>query len=165
MRKGYHRDPRHIKSLAPYECEMKRRMWAMICSLELGFSTQMGIPSSIKYSLCDTMLPQNLQDSDFDASSSDLPPARPITELTSSTVLIAKLQTVSIIGPISDVVNGPHPMLYEDLVSANAKLDEMSATLPAPCRLKHASESLLDPPSLVFQVCITVHGHFGQYHC
>ena len=152
MRQGYHRDARHVKSLSPYDCEMRRRMWAMICSLELGFSTQMGLPSSIKYSLCDTKSPQNLQDSDFDASSIDLPPARPITELTSSTVLIAKLHAVSVIGPISDTVNSPQHLSHEELLSANTKLDEMNESLPAPCRLKRASESLLDPPSLVFQV-------------
>lgn len=164
MRNGYHSDPRHSKSISPYQGEMRRRMWAMICSVELGFSTQMGLPSGIKYSLCDAMLPQNLQDSDFDTSSVDLPPARPSTELTSSTVLIAKLHAVLVTGPISDTVNSPQPLTYEDLVSVNTKLDEMNETLPAPCRLKRTSEALLDPPSLVFQVCITVRVYFGRYH-
>jgi hypothetical protein len=149
---GYHRDPQHFKSLSPYQGEMRRRMWAMIYSLDIGFSTQMCLPSSIKHSLSDTMPPRNLQDRDFDASSTELPPERPIDELTSSTVILTKLHVATSIGVVSDLVCSPHPLSYEDLVEANAKLDLTYATIPGPCKFRPMSESLLDPPSVVFQV-------------
>ncbi|THC90793.1 hypothetical protein EYZ11_009747 [Aspergillus tanneri] len=123
IRMGYHRDPLHFKSLSPYQGEMRRRMWAMICSLDIGFSTQMGLPSSIKHSLSDTKPPRNLQDRDFDAGSTDLPPARPIDELTSSTVILAKLHVATSLGVVSDMVCNPHPLSYEDLIAANSTLD------------------------------------------
>ncbi|KAL4780623.1 fungal-specific transcription factor domain-containing protein [Aspergillus varians] len=151
IRMGYHRDPQHFRSLSPYQGEMRRRMWAMIYSLDIGFSTQMGLPSSIKHSLCDTMPPQNLQDHDFDTSSTDLPPARPIHELTSSNVLIAKLHVATSVGAVADLVCSPHPISHEDLVVTNSKLDVMNATIPAPCKFRPMSESLLDPPTVVFQ--------------
>jgi hypothetical protein len=149
---GYHRDPQHFKSLSLYQGEMRRRMWAVIYSLDIGFSTQMGLPSSIKHSLSDTMPPQNLQDRDFDGSSTDLPPERPIDELTSSTVIIAKLHVATSIGAVSDLVCNPHSLSYENLVAANSKLDLTYATIPEPCKFRPMSESLLDPPSVVFQV-------------
>ncbi|RSM12612.1 hypothetical protein CEP52_002341 [Fusarium oligoseptatum] len=96
IRMGYHRDPQHFKSLSPYQGEMRRRMWAMVYSLDTGFATQMGLPSSIKHSLSDTRPPRNLQNHDFDASSTELPPARSIDELTSSTVIIAKFHIARI---------------------------------------------------------------------
>ncbi|GIJ83269.1 hypothetical protein Asppvi_002088 [Aspergillus pseudoviridinutans] len=151
IRMGYHRDPQHFKSLSPYQGEMRRRMWAMIYSLDIGFSTQMGLPSSIKHSLSDTMPPRNLQDRDFDGSSTDLPPERPIDELTSSTVILAKLHVATSIGDVSDLVCSPQPISYENLVAANAKLDLTYATIPGPCKFRRMSESLLDPPSVIFQ--------------
>lgn len=154
---GYHRDPRHFKSLSPYQGEMRRRMWAVIYSLDIGFSTQMGLPSSIKQSLTDTMPPRNLQDHDFDAASTILPPERPIHELTSSTVIIAKLHVATSMGAISDLVCSPHLLSYEELVATNTKLDIMLATLPESCKFRPMSESLLDPPSVVFQVSTLFH--------
>ena len=112
----------------------------------------MGLPSTIKQSLSDTMPPQNLQDHDFDAGTTELPPARPISELTSSTVIIAKLHVAVSMGAVSDTVCNPHPLSYEDLVEANSRLDVMYATIPDPCRFRPMSESLLDPPTVVSQV-------------
>ena len=152
IRMGYHRDPQHFKSLSPYQGEMRRRMWAIMYSLDLGFSTQLGLPSSIKHSLSDTMPPRNLQDRDFNASSVDLPPARPIEELTPSTVIIAKLHVATSMGFVSDMVCNPRPLSHEDLAAANERLDEMHATIPEPCKLHPLCESLLDPPNVVSQV-------------
>ncbi|KAM6509733.1 hypothetical protein FALCPG4_017381 [Fusarium falciforme] len=151
FRMGYHRDPRHFKSLSPYQGEMRRRMWAMIYSLDTGFATQMGLPSSIKHSLSDTAPPRNLQNSDFDASSTELPPARPIDELTSSTVIIAKFQIAVCMGVVSDMVSSPHALTPEDILVANGKLDTTYSSLPNPCQFRPMSESLLDPPSVVSQ--------------
>ncbi|UNI18557.1 hypothetical protein JDV02_004818 [Purpureocillium takamizusanense] len=152
IRMGYHRDPQHFKSLSPFHGEMRRRLWATIYSLDVGFATQMGLPGSIKHALCNTMPPRNLQDRDFDAGSAELPPARPLDELTSSTVIIAKIHVATTIGDVSDMVCSPLPLAYGDLVAANTRLDEMYAALPGPCKpLLALSESLLDPPSVVYQ--------------
>ncbi|KAJ5741023.1 hypothetical protein N7493_000895 [Penicillium malachiteum] len=136
IRMGYHRDPQNFKSLSPYQ----------------GFSTQMGLPSSIKQSLTDTMPPRNLQDRESDAVLTDLPPGRPINELTSSTVIIAKLHVATSMGAISDLVCAPRLLSYEDVVATNSRLDTMIATLPDSCQYRLISECLLDPPSVVSQV-------------
>ncbi|KAI8653441.1 Fungal-trans domain-containing protein [Fusarium keratoplasticum] len=151
IRMGYHRDPRHFKSLSPYQGEMRRRMWAMIYSLDTGFATQMGLPSSIKHSLSDTAPPRNLQNSDFEACSTELPPARPIDELTSSTVIITKFHVAVCMGVVSDMVSSPHALTPEDILAANGKLETTYSSLPRPCQFRPMSESLLDPPSVVSQ--------------
>lgn len=138
-------------------------MWAVIYSLDIGFSTQMGLPSSIKQSLTDTMPPRNLQDREFDATSTDLPPERPITELTSSTMIIAKFHVATNMGAISDLVCSPHLLSYEELAAANSKLDIMLATLPESCKFRSMSESLLDPPSVVFQVSTFFHSQIYSH--
>ncbi|EEU35578.1 uncharacterized protein NECHADRAFT_86811 [Fusarium vanettenii 77-13-4] len=151
IRMGYHRDPKHFKSLSPYQGEMRRRMWAMVYSLDTGFATQMGLPSNIKHSLSDTTPPRNLQNSDFDATSTELPPARPIDELTSSTVIIAKFHIAVCMGVVSDMVSSPHALSHEDVLASNGKLDTTYSNLPSPCQFRSMSESLLDPPSVVSQ--------------
>lgn len=151
---GYHRDPQHFKSLSPYEGEIRRRMWAMIYSLDIGFAAQMGLPSSIKTSIIDTLPPRNLQDRDFDADSIELPPARPMNELTSSTVILSKLHVATSLALVSDIICSPNPLSHEDLEAANSRLDLMHATIPEPCKLRPVLESLLDPPSVVFQVSV-----------
>lgn len=126
-------------------------MWAMIYSLDTGFATQMGLPSSIKHSLSDTAPPRNLQNSDFEASSTELPPARPIDELTSSTVIITKFHVAVCMGVVSDMVSSPHALTLEDILAANGKLETTYSSLPRPCQFRPMSESLLDPPSVVSQ--------------
>ncbi|RTE85421.1 hypothetical protein BHE90_000046 [Fusarium euwallaceae] len=148
IRMGYHRDPQHFKSLSPYQGEMRRRMWAMVYSLDTGFATQMGLPSSIKHSLSDTRPPRNLQNHDFDASSTELPPARSIDELTSSTVIIAKFHIAVCMGVVSDMVSSPHALTRDDIMALNTKLDTTYSSLPGPCQFRPMSESLLDPPSV-----------------
>ncbi|KAF7165190.1 hypothetical protein CNMCM5623_009456 [Aspergillus felis] len=56
-----------------------------------------------------------------------------------------------VLGDVSDLVCSPNPTSYENLVAANAKLDLTYATIPGPCKFRSMSESLLDPPSVVFQ--------------
>jgi hypothetical protein len=161
---GYHRDPGNFKSLSPYEGEMRRRMWAIIYSLDVGFAMQMGLPSSIKTSISDTLPPRNLQDRDFDARSIELPPARPMDELTSSTVILSKLHVATSLGVISDMICSPNPLSHEDLNAANSMLDLMYATIPEPCKLRPVFESLLDPPSVVFQVStLCSEGHIKKW--
>lgn len=127
-------------------------MWAMVYSLDTGFATQMGLPSNIKHSLSDTTPPRNLQNRDFDAISTELPPARPIGELTSSTVIIAKFHIAVCMGIVSDMVSSPHALSHEDILGANEKLDKTYSGLPSPCQFRPMPESLLDPPSVVSQV-------------
>jgi hypothetical protein len=48
MRIGYHRDPRHLANISPFEGEMRRRIFFVVESLGLLFSLQVGLPPIIE---------------------------------------------------------------------------------------------------------------------
>ena len=71
---GYHRDPRNFSHISPFAGEMRRRVWASIVQVDLRLSSQMGLPRLLKSQQSDTSEPRNLLDSDFDDTSTELPP-------------------------------------------------------------------------------------------
>lgn len=82
LRMGYHRDPRHLVSISPFEGEMRRRTFCMIESFDLLLSFQAGLPAVIHEEDCDTQPPSNLFDTDFDEDCKVIPPSRPPTDST-----------------------------------------------------------------------------------
>jgi hypothetical protein len=161
---GHHRDPHHFKSLSPYEGEIRRRIWALIYVLDVEISVQLGLPRIIRPSISDTLRPRNLQDDDFDEDSKELPPSRPEHELTKTTLIITKLQIVSVLGAVSEIVSNPRPCSKEDVVKLSVKLDETIANIPEPCKFRSFSESLLDSPVVISKVSI-IHCLPSSIHC
>jgi hypothetical protein len=66
LRMGMHRDPKHFDGISVFAGEMRRRIWATIFQIDVGFSALAGLPRMIKPHQCDTEEPRNLLDSDFD---------------------------------------------------------------------------------------------------
>ena len=84
---GLQRDGTHFKHLTPYEIEMRRRVWGMLCMLDVRASEDQGTDYTIARGSYDTKLPLNINDADIDSSSSRMPTAREgITDMTYSLV-------------------------------------------------------------------------------
>jgi Fungal specific transcription factor domain len=47
MNMGYHRDPRHLANISPFEGEMRRRTFFIVEIFDLLFSFQAGLPAII----------------------------------------------------------------------------------------------------------------------
>lgn len=153
---AYHRDPSSFPQITPLEGEMRRRIWATIYQLDLAISTQLGIPRTIRDSISDTAEPRNLFDSDFEATSSALPPSRPERELTSILPTIAKLRLTSKFAEILDLASSASCCAYAEVMRLDRELAEVFVNLPSLCKFTSMSESLLDPPNLISQVCYFV---------
>ena len=79
QRHGYHREAHKVSAkITPFETEMRRRVWFTIMSFDLLWSIQQGMPPMIHEDTCDTALPLNLADEDFDENCMRLLP-RPAT--------------------------------------------------------------------------------------
>ncbi|KAL3494973.1 fungal-specific transcription factor domain-containing protein [Aspergillus germanicus] len=102
LRKGYHREPSMFRNITPFEGEMRRRTWMMLYYLDVVVSNQMGLPRLIKDEQCDTMLPRNLLDTDFDDDTSKIRESRPDAEITPMRWWIARSKIMFIIGQIAD---------------------------------------------------------------
>ncbi|KAL3471634.1 fungal-specific transcription factor domain-containing protein [Aspergillus californicus] len=103
LRKGYHREPSRFVNITPFEGELRRRLWMVIYMLDVVVSIQMGLPRLIKDEQCDTSLPRNLLDTDFDEDSQHLPTPRPDTEITPMSFSIAKYKMLLIMAKIADM--------------------------------------------------------------
>lgn len=90
LKMGLHRDPDKLPNISVYEGEMRRRLWHLAIQIDLLVSFYLGLPCMMHGIESDTLLPRHLMDSDFDETSTELPPARPMTDYTALTYPIHK---------------------------------------------------------------------------
>ena len=151
MRMGYHRDPKYYSNLNPFQGEMRRRVWTFVRQADLLFSFQIGLPSMIRLNDCDTSLPRNLYDEEFDEDSEVLPPSRPASSPTPVSYMIAKAQVTFAFGRIIESLHSTQPKSYDDIERLDHELREAYANIPPHLRLKPIEESTMDPVSVVMQ--------------
>ena len=124
---------------------MRRRIWTFIRQADLIFSFQVGLPSMIRSGDCDTELPRNIEDDDFDEGSATLPPPKPNGVLTPVSYLIAKASVSFVLGKIVECTQTVHATSYEEV----GELDkELRATYHGLCPLLHVKafeDSTQDP--------------------
>jgi hypothetical protein len=153
---GYHRDPRHFKSLSPYDGEMRRRIWTHIYIFDAVLATQLGLPTVIKESICDALPPRNISDEDYDSTTNSLPPPRPDEEITQSSVTIAKFWLAKALAKVSDALSSLRPYSLSDAMSIDDGLNNAFKKVPSSMKHRPLSESILDSRVTVFQVSVQV---------
>ena len=94
MKMGLHREWKAHAELSPFHAEMRRRLWACLHCLDIIYSLQVSLPSTIRQEDCDCEPPRNIRDEDFDRHSKAIPPSRPSTDVTEVSYLIAKRRLV-----------------------------------------------------------------------
>ncbi|KAF4996034.1 hypothetical protein FDECE_12602 [Fusarium decemcellulare] len=109
LRMGYHRDPSQFPNLTPFQREMRRRVWATLYVADVWQSIQIGAPRMFQDGQWDTRDPLNLVDTDFDETSSELPPSRDNGEVTHIFFVIARFKLAKVMGAISDIINAMQP--------------------------------------------------------
>lgn len=147
---GYHRDAVHFpKSITPFAGEMRRRVWSMVIQLDFSISTQLGLPRLISQS--NTTEPRNLHDSDFDESTTELPPSRPQTEVTPILYTLAKLRILSVGVQISDLISEPREYSYSEVLRLDQQINEAMDSLPSSMKWEGLSASLTATPLVLIQ--------------
>lgn len=168
LRMGYHRDPSHLPGISPFAGEMRRRAWATILQGDILISTQMGMPRMIKDWQCDTIEPRNLNDSDFDEDCSELPPSRPVTEITTVSHLVARRRIFAALGVIVDFTASVRQVAYDEVMRLDRILHDAEATVPAYLRMKGMATAVTDPPQVIMhRLFLRLMFHKGQImlHC
>lgn len=148
LRMGYHRDPKHFR-MSVFEGEMRRRIWATIRHFDLMNSFQTGLPSSIQSGQYDTALPLNLEDSDFDESSTILPPARPEGYTNKMTYFIAKGIVMTVFEKILNQELSLLPVPYDRVMELDTEIRQALAAVPQPMKHKPMAQSFADPPHVI----------------
>ena len=73
---GLQRDGAHFKHLAPFEIEMRRRVWWAVYMLDVKASEDQGTDPIITSGSFDTKIPLNINDADISLESKEMPPER-----------------------------------------------------------------------------------------
>ena len=151
MRMGYHRDPKYYPMISPFQGEIRRRVWTFVRQSDLLFSFQIGLPSMLRPGDCDTELPRNLYDDEFDEDSKELPPSRPITEPTPVSYMCAKANMSIAFGKVVERLHSVSTCSYDDIMILDQELRDARAELPPHLRQRTIEESLTEPGALVMQ--------------
>ena len=154
MHVDLHIDPEAHASpkMCPSEVEAQRRLWATIVELELQSSMDCGSVPGIACDGYDCALPSNIDDAHLEANrvSGNLITAKPMEELTQSSIQILLMKTAPIRLKIARVINNFRSTLsFEEVLNLSSKLSEalktcsdlissycMSSTPPTPFQTK-----------------------------
>lgn len=173
MKMGYHRDPRYLKGISPFEGEMRRRTFFVIEALELLLSFRAGLPPIIHEDDYDTALPSNLLDTDFDEDCASLPPSRPLTHPTPMLYCCCKCEQVRFMRRVSRHALSLKPPSYEATMNLDRELHNLHANLPSSVRINPTSPTITDNPmtamsqfsiELIYLRCVCVlHRNYLSY--
>ena len=151
MRMGYHRDPKYYPNISPFQGEIRRRVWTFVRQSDLLYSFQIGLPSMIRLGDCDTELPRNLYDREFDENTKVLPLARPSTEPTPVSYMIAKAKMAFAFGKVVESLHSLATCSYDDVMTLDTLLRETRADLSPHLHFQSIEESPLEPGALILQ--------------
>lgn len=149
IRMGYHREPANFAQLSPFQGEIRRRTWALICQLESLTCCHLGLPSFIQENQCDSQLPSNYLDEDLDPDSAKLPPPRPGTEQTPVLYTITKGRIVSVFRTICDQTLSVQVTPYDQIMALDERLRGAVQAIPSCFQLDNSQDSLTVPPYLL----------------
>ncbi|KAF4626663.1 hypothetical protein G7Y89_g11495 [Cudoniella acicularis] len=144
-------DPKHFSEIPAFAGEMRRRVWATIFQIDVGFSVLAGLPRMLKPQQCDTEEPRNLLDSDFDEETLELPQSRPESEVTPVLFLLAKNRIISVGGLISDLAHDMRPYPYTELMRVEKLLQDTRNSLPSSLQWQPLSQSIIQGPQAIMQ--------------
>ncbi|ORY59562.1 fungal-specific transcription factor domain-containing protein [Pseudomassariella vexata] len=136
QRMGYHRDPKYLPKVTPFEGELRRRAWFFIEVFDCLFSFQLGMPPIVRDDECDTESPGNLIDLDFDENAMALPPPRPLTETTSTLYLSYKSKLCRKLRRAIRYALLIQPPPYEEILKLNNEIHQYHDQIPSNLRIR-----------------------------
>lgn len=149
LKMGYHRDPRHLSRISPFEGEMRRRTFSVVQTLDLLLSFQAGLPATFHEESCDTEPPRNLFDDDFDESCTELPPSRPPTDPTPMLYYCYKGRLAEIFRKVARLALSLNSPSYDTVLQLDNELRQVHAEAPPSIAWKPLGASVMDETNLI----------------
>ena len=149
MRMGYHRDPSNFKGMSPFQGEMRRRVWHVLNTLDTLISFAVGLPAVVRRIESDTRSPQNFYDADLSPNMTELPKARPLSEITPATYAVAKAKICAVFAEAAELAQRITPPRYATIVSLEKRLEEAHNQVPEGMRVRPVQDCVTDAPVLI----------------
>ncbi|KEQ72468.1 hypothetical protein M436DRAFT_48460 [Aureobasidium namibiae CBS 147.97] len=149
---GYHRDPKHLFSISPFESEMRRRAWYYIEIFDMTMSAHQGIPAMINEDECDCQLPINLLDEDFDENTAVMPPPRSDTTHIPMLFFTSKAEALRLLRPVVRHSLSNRRYDLEETNRLHESLERSRQSVPPSLRIRTINEtSFVDQDYLIMQ--------------
>lgn len=136
QRMGYHRDPKYLVNVTPFEGELRRRLWFFIETFDVMFSFTLGIPPIIREDECDTEPPGNLFDLDFDENTMVMPQPRPASEPTSLLYLNYKSRLCRLLRRVIRISMAIRPVPYDDILNLDDEIHRYHNQVPPALQIR-----------------------------
>lgn len=153
---GLHTDPTAVPGATPYQIEMRRRLWATILEMDLQASMTAGMPLVVPKLDSYNLVPANLNDIDFDESSTKLPTSRPLSTQTDNlyqvclaTSLPQRLKALSLVqrsAPDTD-----------EAMELGRKVEECLSRKPSALQLHNNDAAQMDGGSVLHRVLLDLY--------
>ncbi|PLB52775.1 putative C6 transcription factor [Aspergillus steynii IBT 23096] len=131
MLAGYHRDPSRYTKISVFNKEMRRRIWTTIVELDLQISLERGMPPSIQEPDYDTVPALNINDNEIHEASTELPPGRPLDELTDSSFQSVLTQSLPLRLRACELMHSPRiSCRYDEILRMDWELSRNLSNIP-----------------------------------
>lgn len=129
---GLHRDPGMFPKVSVFETEMRRRMWATVLEIAVQSNPYAGMPLLLSCEDYDCKPPSNVNDSDFDESTTMLPESKPREVLTQTSWQLALLESIPIRIEIAKLINKIRSQpTYDEVIRLHESLTEAYRAIPS----------------------------------
>lgn len=149
MRMGYHRDPRHLANISPFEGEIRRRTFMIVETFDLLLSFQAGLPPIIHEDEYDADPPGNFFDTGFDEECKALPPSRPVTDPTPMLYYCYKSRLAKMLRSVIRHALALKPTSYGRTMKLDREIHEMHTDIPPSLRMRTLASQFMDPPHVI----------------
>tara|TARA_R110002003_G_scaffold37_2_gene2133 strand:+ start:35708 stop:37489 length:1782 start_codon:yes stop_codon:yes gene_type:complete len=153
---GLNMDHSAVKEFTPYQAEMRRRVWATILEIDLQASVTTGMPTVLPELDPGSLALSNLNDSDFDESSTSLPSSRSLETYTDSIYQVILASSLPQRLRALALVQRSAPDLQAAL-SLGRKVEECVKGKPEVVKLRSNSTAPPDAGSLLHRVLLDLY--------
>ncbi|PYI07567.1 hypothetical protein BO78DRAFT_312754 [Aspergillus sclerotiicarbonarius CBS 121057] len=131
MMAGYHRDPTRYARISVFNMEMRRRIWTTIVELDLQVSLERGMPPSMQEADYDTAPALNINDSDIQEDSTELPTPKPLNIMTDCSFQAVLVQSLPLRLKACALMHSPRiSCRYDDILHLDLELNRHLSKIP-----------------------------------
>lgn len=155
---GLHLNLTGYAELSAFQTEQRRRLWITIVEMDLQASIASGMPVTIPEIDFGPLTPANLNDTDFDDSTVELPPSKPLYEWTDSLAQVTLAMSLPHrIRAMMLVRAAGSGMDLSEIVKQGRRLEECLRLIPPPLKVEQAPKSDDNPTMLLNRVLLDVY--------
>lgn len=125
MTMGLHRDPSEFEPRMPvFLGEMRRRLWFTVLDMDLHISITCNLPCLVRDGDFTCRPPRNLDDKELYADMNELPPSKPIDQVTDNQMQVYGAMTLGVRMRVAHLLNRIDTIRdYQEVLDIGAKLD------------------------------------------